>query len=147
VLLLVVVLMLLQQPYRGPSPAAVCWAAVRSTAPVPHPTGCPLFCLVCLVYLYSCRLAVQLANSHDLRRPVSRVAYFVPSGSYGKNWVRFGYDPRVHPSSAMYHCVEVRLTHAEAADHRPISDTVFAARSAWAGFWVGGLLGAPCARV
>ena len=39
---------------------------------------------------------------------VAAVAYYVRYGPFASNWVRLGYDPRLHPESRIYQAVEVR---------------------------------------
>jgi hypothetical protein len=41
---------------------------------------------------------------------VCKVAYPVQSGNFRLTWIRYGYDPRAHPSSVMYQTFECRFT-------------------------------------
>jgi general transcription factor 3C polypeptide 5 (transcription factor C subunit 1) len=47
---------------------------------------------------------------HLFKSCLPYVAYSIAKGPFRKLWIRFGYDPKLHPESAIYQTIHFRVS-------------------------------------
>lgn len=58
-------------------------------------------------------LATIECGAHTLKHLLPVIAYYMITGPWARLWVRFGYDPKLHPEAKMYQLIDFRLRRGE----------------------------------